>query len=206
MSDSSKELTRTDRSLSWLISELLFWIFFGVTICYIVYIVFVPNAVEWNIVTGTHGGFPSNFSWSNIGNGILRHLALFGDHVNGQFLLNVINLAFLTMFIRNIGKDVKKGIEQSEGKVPMSVYVEWAMGSLVSGIIFFSSTLNITETTQSELTIAVIVAFALVSNYALYNLRDKLKKEEEGVNCKKCGKLNLRSSKFCSNCGNPLYS
>jgi uncharacterized membrane protein len=103
------------------------------------------------------------------------------------------------MFIRNIGKTVEHQLEpdkDTEGTVKMVkmyVYVEWAMGSLVSGILFFSSNIDVLDLTGALLHIAVIIVFALVSYYVLYELRNKLKKDEERGDEKKEALLKMKN-------------
>jgi TRAP-type C4-dicarboxylate transport system permease small subunit len=87
------------------------------------------------------------------------------------------------MFVYNIDADINYGIEHG-GKVATYVYVEWALGSLISGIIFLSTSLasvsnNVFDVADKIIYVGAIVTFALVAYYFLYNLRDKLKKEKD---------------------------
>jgi hypothetical protein len=192
MSDKSNR-ARKDNWLLHLIDGL-FFLFLLVTVVFVLYTLFVPTPTEWGIATGevqknstgnyvavpNATSFPNNFNLTNLAKAEFRHLAVIVDHITGAFLISTINFAFLTMFIRNSYGDIKKAIDKERnGKVEMYVYVEWAMGSLISGILFFSSNVAGQSLVYAILYIGVIVAFAVVSTCILYRLREKLKKEKE---------------------------
>lgn len=175
-----------DKSLLKLFSGL-FLVFLFVTVAFVIYVVVAPTPTEWGIVTGelqrsdsgsyaavqNATSFPNNFSLENLTKAIFRHWAVFPEHINGKFLIAAINFAFITMFIRNIKKTIGEKLEKGE-PIGIYVYVDWAIGSLISGILFYSSGIDIANLTTASLSIAIIVVFALVSYYVLYRLRNEL--------------------------------
>ena len=161
---------------------------------FVLYTLFLPTASEWGIATGelqknstgnyvavpNATSFPNNLILTNLAKAEERHFALILDHITGSFLISVINFAFLTMFVRNIGLNIEESIESNgKGIVKMHVYVEWAMGSLISGILYFSSLIAGSTSTYTILYMSVIVVFAVISTYVLYGLRKNLKEETE---------------------------
>lgn len=184
------------RKDTWLLRlfDFIFWAFLIATILHVVFLVFVPTPTEW----------PGEFPYENVNPGksefwapFLRHLSLFSQHFSIIGFVDILNGAFLTMFVYKMGNDVKdairrgdgstkgrrKGKEKDDGKLKPSTYVEWAMGALVSGIIFASSRLAITEIHRAYLYLVAIFVFSFVSYYFLYRLRRKLmlaeKKDEK---------------------------
>ena len=175
----------------------LFILFLIVTVVFVLYTLFVPTPTEWGIATGelqrntnstgpsyvavpNATSFPSNFNLENLTKAEFRHLAVIPEYITGSFLINTINFAFLTMFIRNIYGDIEDAIDnERNGRVKMHVYVEWAMGALISGILFFSSSVAAQTIITAILYLVVIVVFAIVSTYILYGLRENLKKEDK---------------------------
>jgi dolichol kinase len=183
-----------EKSLNGLLT-FLFALFLVFTVVYIFYTIVVPTPTEWGIATGelqrsstgnyvaipNATSFPNNLGWENFWKAEERHLALFPDHITGSFLIDTINFAFLTMFIRNIGRDIHDAMldDEKNRKVQMSDYVGWSMGALISGILFFSSSIAAKSISDAILYMAVIVVFALVSYFILYRLREKMIDEEE---------------------------
>lgn len=173
--DTPQELSAEQKWLLRLITGF-FWLFLITTALYIVWYIFVPTPAEW---PGS-GTFPLNFTWENFWPAFIRHLAFFNEHFQAVRLIDVINSAFLTMFIYNIRIDIKTGVEGTKKKVESYVYVEWAMGSLVSGIIFSSARIATEAVPKASVYLAAIFLFAFISNYFLYQLRHKLKAEAQG--------------------------
>jgi len=178
-----------DKGLSRLITGL-FWIFLAITIAFVIYTIFVPTPTEWGIVTGeikringnytmvtNATSFPNDFSGGNILKAVLRHLSLFPEYINSRFLITTISFAFLTMFIHSMGKTIEDKFKNGKG-MPLSVYVEWALASLISGILFSASSIEVHNLTLSSGSIVVIVVFALVSYLVLYRLWEKLEAAE----------------------------
>ena len=158
----------------------LFYLFLIATVLNIFFLLFVPTPQEWP------GSFPDGVTWEDLRNlsifePFLKHLVLFNQHFAFANFIDIINGAFLTMFVYKIGIDLRTGIEKNEGKVQMSVYVEWAMGSLISGIIFASARFIPATVSAGVLYVGAIVAFAFVLRYVLYNLRKKMKDEESST-------------------------
>jgi hypothetical protein len=175
-----------------LLIDGLFWIFLAITIAYIIYIVIIPTPTEWGIVTGelqrtstgfyvarlNASSFPNDFTLDNFIKAVVRHWSFMDAHINSTFMITTISFAFLTMFIRNIGRTMRQLFNKGE-TVPISTYIEWAIGSLISGILFFSSNINAYNLTQASISIGVIVVFAVTSYFILYELRKKLKTDEK---------------------------
>lgn len=165
---------------TWMLRLLgvLFWTFLFATIIHIIFFVFVPTPNEWP------GQFPYNVKWGDwwgFWAPFLRHLSLFPEHFSVIRFIDIINGAFLTMFVYKIGVDVKQESAQNgsrKAKVATSTYVEWAMGALVSGIIFASSRLLAVDPLSASVYIVSIFIFSFVSYYFLYKLRQKLRIDE----------------------------
>jgi len=156
--------------LDWLVGVLLwllFIVFFLATIVTMFYYLVVPTPNE---LPGTFPDVSSETLWW----AIKRHVSLFPEHFTSLARLDLINYAFLTMFVRKIKKDFDDG---EGGKI--STYIKWAIGSLLSGIIFTVSRLNDTSTPFHMMVIytALIIVFASLS-YLLYLLSVKVRNEE----------------------------
>ncbi len=171
-----QENTRQDAWLQSLISKL-FYLFFFATIFYILYTIFIPTAAQWEAVTNQMHGFPNNFNPTNFEKGVFRHLALWPESINVSFLINTINFTFLTIFIRHIQKSYKE-LNLPNGKIRLSVYVEWAMVALISGILYFSASINISDILYTLPNIVIITVFALVLYFVLHRFRIKLEDNE----------------------------
>lgn len=159
--------------------DALFWLFLIATILTVIFWIFIPTSTEWP------GTFPYNIKWEEFWAPFLRHLSLFPAHFPITRFIDVINGVFLTMFVYKIGLDLKQGIENGDGnkKVGTSTYVEWAMGALLSGIIFASSSVATAARDRAIPTASVLLAaifiFSFVSYYFLHKLRQKLRIEEQ---------------------------
>lgn len=154
----------------------LFWTFLIATVLHVVFFVIVPTPDEWP------GTFPYNIPskwWAPF----LRHLSLFPQHFPVTRFIDIINGAFLTMFVYKIRVDVRVGIGNGDGngnvRVASSTYVDWAIGALLSGIIFASSRLFAVDNVSKVIVLSSIFIFSFVSYYFLYRLRQKLRIEEE---------------------------
>jgi len=165
------------QSRSSLISLFLFWIFLIATILHIVFLLFIPTPTEWP------GQFPYDFKrgwefWAPF----LRHLSLFREHFPIAGFIDLINGAFLTMFIYKMGLDleaaIKSGDGNGDGKLAPSTYVDWAMGALFSGIIFASSRIAQADLSRATTYVVAIFVFSFVAYYFMYRLRRKLRIEE----------------------------
>lgn len=161
------------------------------TVLHVIYLVFIPTPKEWP------GTFPYDIPdiwWTPF----VRHWSLFPQHFPVIRFIDIINGAFLTMFIYKIGRDIKEGRAQGgDGngnekveitiEVPNSKYVEWAMGALFSGIIFASARLAHADIHRAAVYVAAIFIFSFVLYYFLYKLRQKLRMEEKGPKAKSDG-------------------
>lgn len=176
--------------------SVLFWVFLFATILHIIFLVFVPTPSEWP------GQFPYNVEWGDWWGFLapfVRHLSLFPEHFPVVRFIDIINGAFLTMFIYKIGVDVRQvhgSNGNGEAKIATSTYVEWGMGALVSGIIFASSRVAAVDIASASIYIMSIFIFSFVSYYFLYKLRQKLRIEEGKSKVKNSSKT--RSHEFDS--------
>jgi len=166
--------------------SFLFWVFLLSTAAFVIFFVVVPTADEWP------GTFPYDIELEDLADWkfyapFIRHLSLFPEHFSVTTFINIINAAFLTMFIYKIGEDVREGRTQDgDGnggltnpiRIPNSKYVEWAMGALFSGIIFASARISTAVATTAVLYLISIFVFSFVTLYFLYDLRKKLRIEE----------------------------
>jgi hypothetical protein len=135
-----------------------------------VFTVFLPSPSEWAAVTGKTGQFPSDFTWTYFGDAVARHLAFWNNYISPLFLINIIDFTFLTVFIWHIEKDYRELKNHT-----LSVYIEWAMLGLISGIIYFSGIIT-TGFTWGR--VSAIVVFALILYPVLYYFRKELKQNE----------------------------
>ncbi len=190
--ETKTEESKQDVWLSKLIS-LLFWIFFIAAIAYIVFTIIVPRPSEWEAVTKQIGGFPENFTLKYFGEAIIRHLAFWSNYLSIPFLINTINFTFLTIFIRHIEKNYKN-LDYCNGKIRLSVYVEWAMVALISGILYFSALVTSSDFLDTISRVTAIVVFALILYFVLFKFRNDLKeKEDKEEDAFKKAKLNEKS-------------
>jgi len=174
---------------TWIIRLIdgVFWLFLIATVLNVIYWIFIPTPTEWP------GQFPYDINWEEFWAPFLRHWSLLIDHFPITRFVDVINGVFLTMFVYKIGVDFKEGIKNEGGngnkKIATSIYVEWAIGALLSGIIFASSRVITTIaysirgqesllSAKSVFYIAIIFTFSFVTYYFLYRLRKKLRIEE----------------------------
>jgi hypothetical protein len=154
----------------------------------VIFAIFIPTAGEWP------GEFPYSIDWesetaiSDFFAPFIRHLSLFPQHFPIAKFIEIINGVFLTIFIFNIGKTVKESYIPCEGKIPKgietSTYINWALGALISGIIFASSqTLSVFRSyTEKVISLIAIVVFACISYFVLLNLKKKMEKSSDSEN------------------------
>jgi hypothetical protein len=196
MSKQEAEIAKRETLLGRLIS-LLFWIFFVATIAYIVLAIIVPSPSDWEAVTKQIGGFPQNLTWTVFGEALLRHLALWANIISTTFLINTLNFTFLTIFVHHISKNYKN-LDYCNGKIRMSVYVEWSMVILISGILYISALVTGSDIINIVTRLSTIVVFALILYFILYKLRNKLKIDEDAEEAKTKGKDDNSSSRSVS--------
>lgn len=150
--------------------KFLFYVFFMATVVTVFFYIFIPTPEEWP------GSFPTDspaiWKWS-FWQPFIRHLSLFIENMSGPRLIGIVNLAFLTIFIYKIGIDIDEGIKE-HGKPRISVYVDWAIGSLVSGIIFASARIDPGNPQSAAIYLALVFMFSFVAYFILYRLRQKL--------------------------------
>lgn len=170
--------------------SFLFWVFLLATVFHVIFSIVIPTAEEWP------GKFPYNISLEDLREWefwapFVRHLSLFPQYFPITGFIDIINGAFLTVFIYKIGGDIRAqrtqdGDRDGNGgatatiRLPASKYVEWAMGAVFSGIIFASARIPIAPAHIAVVFLASIFVFSFVSYYFLYKLRRKLRAEEEG--------------------------
>jgi len=166
--------------------SFIFWIFLAVTIITVVFGIFLPNADEWP------GTFPYDDSWSDNGDWgffapFLRHLSLLPENFPISKFIDSINGVFLTIFVYKIGLKIKDVLKDgSTEKLELSTYIEWALGAVVSGIIFASSkALSIFSSTNDRVVyVGVIFTFSFVAYFFLFPLRRKLIHEQKNEDSK----------------------
>jgi hypothetical protein len=143
----------------------LFLAFLILAFLTLIYYLLIPTPSEWP----GEGEFPDNFSFEVLLRALIHHVALFPQYFTSLVRIELINYAFLTMFAYKIKRDVVEAFELTDGKISIQTYVEWAIGGLLSGIIFSAARLNEPSITPIFMILYLIVIGALtVTAYVLY--------------------------------------
>ena len=166
-----------DDSIFVTVIEKLAWLIIALTIVSTVFLAFsplLPTSTEYE------GSFPDKF-WENLRKlptTVLRHLVLFNEYYNIEWILYFLSHIFFLLLLLNIKRAISKPLKPKE---LIDHYFNWAVGSLLITIVFIAKYISVANITQISLGILGLTASIFILLYYTTKIKkDERTKEKEG--------------------------